>query len=121
MKPIFHIKAPHCRYGPVSYSLYNKFGPFQINPRNGSVFLAYSLDSNGPNRYVFNVQAVDANALCHASAEIQIYIVHINKHKPIMSAAKYNCKVFENEHTVKVTPPIYATDKDEGPSGESKS
>eukprot|EP00794_Sanderia_malayensis_P015210 gene15210-16781_t len=117
LKPMLHIKTPRCKYGPVRYTLYNSFDPFRIIPHNGSVYLARHLDPNGPKRYTFNVRASDPSGMCHATAEIQIYIVDINEHKPIMSAAKYHCKVFENDHTVTVTPPIFATDKDEGDAG----
>ena len=34
-----------------------------------------------------------------------------------MSAAKYHCKVNENERSVEIKPGIRATDKDEGEAG----
>ncbi len=117
-KTALHIKTPNCIHGQVHYSLYNHHGPFRINHNNGTIYLEHALDANGPNRFIFNVRAKDASGQCSANAELQIYVVHVNEHKPIMSAAKYHCSVNENERTVKVTPPIFATDKDEGAAGQ---
>ena len=118
MKPIFHIKTLHCKYGTIKYSLHGDVGPFSVISKNGSIYLSQSLDSSGPDQYSFRIHARDPNALCSAAAEVQIYVVHVNEHKPIMSAAKYHCRVNENERSVEVSPAIFSTDKDDGQAGK---
>lgn len=91
--------------------------PFKISPKNGTIYLKHALDVNSPTRFTFTVQVQDANELCFARTEVQVFVIHVNEHKPIMSAAKYYCFVNENERTVEVRPKIQATDQDEGEAG----
>ena len=116
--PLFHIKAPHCKYGRIAYSIIEKDHPFKISAQNGSISLAHLLDANSPTRFTFTVEAKDPNWLCSAKTQVQVFVVHVNEHKPIMSASKYYCFVNENERTVEVRPKITATDQDEGEAGE---
>eukprot|EP00795_Rhopilema_esculentum_P007226 gene7226-12909_t len=116
--PLFHIKAPHCKYGQLQYKILEKGHPFKVSPHNGSIYLPHALNPNSPTTFIFNVQAEDANALCSATAQLQVFVVHVNEHKPIMSAAKYYCYVNENERSVEVRPRIRAIDRDEGQAGK---
>lgn len=116
-KPLFHIKAPHCKYGDVFYSIVGRNHPFEIFSQNGSIYLPHALDPSSPIRFDFSVRARDPNGLCFATTQVQVYVVHVNEHKPIMSAAKYHCKVNENERSIEIKPGIRATDKDEGEAG----
>ena len=120
LTPLFHIKAPHCKYGRIEYRILERDHPFKISHMDGSVYLAHPLKPDGQTRFSFTVQAQDANKLCSATTQVHIFVVHVNEHKPIMSAAKYYCFVNENERTVEVRPKIRATDQDEGQAGEPK-
>ena len=97
LTPLFHIKAPHCKYGRTEYKILERDQPFKISHMDGSVYLAHPLDPDGKTRFSFTVQAQDANKLCSATTQVQVFVVHVNEHKPIMSAAKYYCFVNENE------------------------
>jgi len=118
LTPLFHVSAPHCKYGKVEYKILERELPFKISHQDGNVYLAHPLDLSGQTSFSFTVQAQDANRLCSATTQVQVFVVHVNEHKPIMSAAKYYCFVNENERTVEVRPKIKATDQDEGQAGK---
>ena len=118
LAPLFHVSAPHCKYGKVEYKILERELPFKISHQDGNVYLAHPLDLSGQTSFSFTVQAQDANRLCSATTQVQVFVVHVNEHKPIMSAAKYYCFVNENERTVEVRPKIKATDQDEGQAGK---
>ena len=117
LKVLFHVTANGCPLGPVRYTIIENNQPFLVDYYTGGITLSKHLEEDWPNKFVFHVRGEDDTGQCKATTEIQIYIIHVNEHRPIMSASKYFCRVNENERTVEVKPAIFASDKDEGNAG----
>ncbi|XP_033754776.1 protocadherin Fat 4-like [Pecten maximus] len=100
-------------YNTVTYSMVDKDGYFEIDPRDASLRLIKPLDFEETKQVNFKVMATDGDPTHQQTVNVTVKIMNVNDNAPRFSSDIYNCSVEENSsQALDCTVPIRATDND---------
>ncbi|XP_069125633.1 protocadherin Fat 4-like [Argopecten irradians] len=106
-------------YNTVSYSVADKDGYFDIDPRTALLRLIKPLDHAKEPHIRFQVKASDGDISHDVSVNVSVTVTDVNDHAPVFSSAVYNCTIMENDTSpITCLQPINATDTDSGENGK---